>query len=29
MSRAVVLARHPEGPVSEADFAVVDIPAVA
>ncbi len=29
MSRAVVLARHPEGPVSEADFAVVDIPPVA
>lgn len=27
MPRAVVLARHPEGPVTDADFAVVDVPA--
>ena len=25
MSRAVVLARHPEGAVTEQDFAVVDV----
>ena len=29
MSRAVVLARHPEGAVMEADFAVVDVPETA
>jgi NADPH-dependent curcumin reductase CurA len=29
MSRAVVLARHPEGAVTEADFAVVEVPEVA
>ena len=29
MSRAVVLARHPEGAVTEADFAVVEVPEAA